>query len=175
MNVTITHVPLLGLPPPTGPHELAWSYILDAVFADAYHAGVGHMDVVLPSTGLAEATETRAALCAVQNRGVCSAIALLGGPMPVRDGYERAYAVRFGTLAPRALRRLTNNAMGDMTLEDELGVFTPAARLWGVPIRLAAMARRPDLVDRSLAAMRHGFAVQGNRHAFYRLLTWGRP
>ena len=174
MNVTITHAPLPGLPPPTGPHELAWSYILDAVFADAYHAGVGHLRVILPTAALTGNVEIRALVSRrtpqPERQGVAD---LGGGETPVGDA-TRVYAMGFGTMAPSALRRLGRIEPPGFTSVSHLSCFTPAARLWGVPIRLAQSIGRPDLVDRGMAAMRRAFAAERDPHAYYQLSVWGR-
>ena len=174
MNVTITHAPLPGLPPPTGPHELAWSYILDAVFADAYHAGIAQLQVILPTDRLTEDVEIRALLSRRPETPGGTAVADLGGGNPSFAGANRAYLLRFGTLAPRALRSLERSAPEGLTLASNLCCFTPATRLWGIPIRFASAASRPDLVDRAMAAMRRSFGAERDPHAYYQLTTWGR-
>ena len=174
MKVTITHSPLPGLPALAGPHELAWSYILDAVFADAYHAGVGHMEVLTPGPEYEELIRVRAELSASESTATKSALAQLGGSSLTTDNHTRIYGLGFGTLAPAPLRRTQQGPFTGFALVDVIGVYTPAAKMWGIPIRVAAVAGRRDLVNRALAAMRHQFAVRNSRHAYYVLRTWSR-
>lgn len=174
MNVTITHAPLPGLPAPTGPHELAWSYILDAVFADAYHAGVGHLQVVLPTDRLDDDVEIRGFVSRRTPPSEVMAVAdLAGGETPLGDA-TCVYSLGFGTMAPRALRRLGRSEPPGFMLVSHLSCFTPAARLWGIPIRLARSVDRPDFIDRGMASMRRSFAVERDPHAYYQLSVWGR-
>lgn len=172
MNITIAHSPLPGLPPPTGPHELAWSYILDAVFADAYHAGVKDMHVVLPTARLTRDVEVRAFLSQQERSPRLRAVAVLGGNSPSVDLADRVYMLGFGTLAPGGLRRLRTQPLVNMKPVGHLSCFTLSALLWGFPIRLARLANRPDLVDRALAAMRQVFATPRSPHAYYQLTVW---
>ena len=173
MNVTITHAPLPGLPAPTGPHELAWSYILDAVFADAYHAGVGELQVILPTDRLTEDVEIRAQVSRRSAPGTRRAVANLAGGHGDYAAVDRAYQLRFGVMAPGVLRRVGQPRPGGLNQIMNLSCFTLAARLWGVPIRVAHAAKRPDLVDRAMAAMRRSFAAERDPYAFYQLSTWG--
>ena len=174
MNVTITHAPLPGLPAPTGPHELAWSYILDAVFADAYHAEIGHLHVILPTDLLKADVEVRALASRRTPTPEGRAVADLGGGETPLDDATRVYLLGFGTMAPRALHRLGRDEPAGFTSVSHLSCFTPAARLWGIPIRLARSVDRPDLVDRGMAAMRRSFAAERDPHAYYQLSVWGK-
>ena len=166
------HAPL-DLPAPTGPHELAWSYLLDGIFADAYAAGVGDLRVSLPIPQLQDLVELRAALTRSVPSADGRASALLGADREADDG-ARTYVLGFGSLAARTLRRLAPPALEGWTLATELSVFTLESRLWGLPIRAAGIAGRPDLVDRGMRAMRCAFARSGHRHAYYHLAVWER-
>ena len=175
MNVTITHAPLPGLPPPTGPHELAWSYILDAVFADAYHAGVSALDAVLPTGLLDDDVQLRAELTRPRAGSAYRAVFGCRADPSALSGAVRWYQLGFGRLAPAALRAHKVKPPTDWRREACWGYFTLAARAWGVPIRAAHTLRRPDLVDRAMAAMRGSFARPGDRGAYYVLDVWSRP
>jgi hypothetical protein len=165
---------IASLPAPSGQHELAWSYILDAVFADAYHAGVGYLKVLLPTAALMGDVEIRALVSRRMPQPEGRAIADLGGGKTLARDATRVYSLGFGTMAPRALRRLERNEPTGFTTVSHLSCFTPAARLWGIPIRLARSANRPDLVDRGMAEMRRSFAAERDPHAYYQLSVWGR-
>lgn len=174
MHVTIKHAPLPGLPLPTGPHELAWSYVLDAVFSDAYHAGIGHLQVTLPFENLVPAVEVRAQLSRGMRPSAANATADLSGSLSQVTDATRVYLLGFGALAPRALRSIARCQTTGLTLVGHLSCLTPAARLWGIPIRLAQAMKREDLVDRSMAAMRRSFASERDPHAYYQLNVWGK-
>ncbi len=174
MRVDIEVNEIAGLPAPRGQHELAWSYILDAVFADAYHAGVGDLQVILPTAALTADVEIRALVSRRTPPPVGRAIADLAGGKALVGDATRTYSLGFGTMAPRALRSLGRNEPTGLAMVGHLSCFTPAARLWGIPIRLAGSIDRPDLVDRGMAAMRRSFAAERDPHAYYQLSVWGR-
>ena len=174
MNVTITHALLPALPPPTGPHELAWSYILDAVFADAYHAGVTDLDVQLPTADLDEDVRLRAELSRGRSEDTSRAAMTCLSDAVVPTEALKWYRLGFGRLAPASLRTPTPAPPEGWRHQESWGYFTLAARLWGLPIRGAYVLRRPDLVDRAMAGMRMRFARPGNRSAYYVLDVWSR-
>lgn len=161
--------------PPQGQHELAWSYILDAIFADAFRTGQGRLDVWLPHEGLFDEVRLRADLSG--RRGVESgrAMAFLGGMQEIPVDVRRLYLLAFGGIAPMALRRSSRApSRSRWRKEDHLSTYTVKAMLWGIPIRLAGAARRPDLVDRATFAMRRDFASGSDPMAYYQLTTWSR-
>ena len=174
MNVTITHALLPALPPPTGPHELAWSYILDAVFADAYHAGVTDLDVEVPTADLDEDVQLRAELSGQQSEGSSRAVMTCRPDAVVPNEARKWYRLGFGRLAPAALRTPATAPPAGWRHRETWGYFTLAARFWGLPIRAAYVLRRPDLADRAMAAMRRRFARPGDRSAYYVLDVWSR-
>jgi len=165
---------LAGFPDISGAHELSWSYILDAVFADAYHAGVDRLTCTLPTKALATAVQLRADLTQVVERpaGGTAVAELTGGAPPV-ELPDRLYALSFGAAAPRRLRA-GPTVRPAMALSTSLSVFTLPARLWGVPLRLFAALRRPDLYDRASFAMRRDFARTDHVPAYYHLSVWSR-
>lgn len=164
----------LDVPPLDGPHELAWSYLLDAIFADAYHAGVAFLHVSVPDPALVAEVELRAELSDGRPSGDTRALALLGAMRDVPQDAERLYLLAFGMMAPAALRRLPKHPISGWSIEHRLGAYTWKARAWGAAIRWAAFRKRPDLVDRAMLAMRRDFARPGDATAYYRLGTWSR-
>lgn len=169
--------PLVQLPAPVGAHELAWSYLLDAVIADAYGAGLSLLRLSLPAEGLEDEVRLRAALSRRAKGASRDAIgvALLGAAhLPPGDA-TRLYCVTFGLLAPRELRTLSVPVAAPWRLADELSVYCLPAQLWGGPIRLASLFNRPDLGDRAMFKMRRLFVRRGRYPAYYHLKIWSRP
>ncbi len=169
---------LPNLPPPTGAHRLAWSYLLDTVFADAYHAGVQLLRVALPPTfevGLAARTgfDTHP-----EPRYPGSPTTASFGLAEPRESDLRSYRLRFGLLAPASLRRQARSAApptGPFELRGNLYVYTLRARLFGVPMRLFNMLGRPLAADRALLGLRQTFASEYPTPCYYILETWSRP
>lgn len=172
MVVNVQVQPLAGFPEVTGAHELAWSYILDAVFADAYHAGLSALSINLPSQSLKVATELRAELSRREGDSGAEGVVLLGRSDTFPPNCRRAYSLWFGRLAPRALQRLQSRQVEGWDLQSHLSVFTLKARLWGVPIRLFKSMNRPDLVDRAMFVMRRDFASYQSTTSYYNLNIW---
>ena len=167
---------LAQLPAPVGAHELAWSYLLDAVIADAYGAGLSLLRVSLPVAGLEDEVRLRAALSrrAEAASPAATGVAFLGAAhLPLGDA-TRLYRVTFGFLAPRDLRTLPVPVTVPWRLTDELSVYCLPARLWGGPIRAAALLNRPDLGDRAMFRMRRLFVRRGRHPAYYHLEFWRR-
>lgn len=200
MKVTVTVSPLESLPAASGAHELAWSYLLDAIFADAYTSGLAELHIDLPHAELEDAVKLRTpplqrAASRSKHTGVkspgkgLSGSAVLGGAL-LRDpalvstpprlsdldfgAPRRLYTLGFGSLAPSQLRRLRAHTAGWQRLT-QLNVYCWPARLWGFPIRSAALLGRNDLEDRALFAMRRTFTSYRRRPAFYHLTSWGQP
>lgn len=176
MNVEVSVSPLAGLPAPVGAHELAWSYLLDAVMADAHRRGLGALRVSVPEASLKADMHLRAALSrrerqAAEGPGVGAA--LLGSERVLPADATRLYSLEFGLLASGALRRVRTETRG-WRLEEHLSVYCLSARLWGGPIRAAALLGRTDLGDRAMFGMRRAFASKHRHPAFYHLCIWGR-
>lgn len=171
MKVDVRVRELPGMPEPNGPHALSWSYLLDAVFADAYHRRLASLRVLVPAAALAAEVEERADVTPPRPDTVGAGVAwLTGAPDAAEgadDGPEARYLLTFGRLAPRVLR--SSNGVPDPSMKDRLSVYTWRARLLGLSIRLAAMRRRPEAQDRALAAMRRAFACAGDAPAYYHL------
>jgi len=174
MRTEIAVSALPGFPEVTGVHELAWSYLLDAIFADAYHAQLGVLHLQLPSQVLVSGAELRAALNSSREGSSGAGVAVLGLDRTVPTGVRRAYLLSFGRLAPRALQVLPASTLPSWRLEHRLSTFTLKAKLWGIPIRLASGVSRPDLVDRAMFAMRQDFSRSGVTPSYYRLSTWSQ-
>jgi len=176
VNVEVHVSELVHLPRIRGAHELSWSYLLDAMFADAYHAGVTRLLCFLPTAELADAVALRADLTR-PGPGACDCIAIadFAGRGITDPDAKRRYRLSFGILAPRSLRSQTKPPPQTGDPLSVLSVFTLTARLWGLPLRtysVAHFARRYDLAS---VAMRRRFASTGKVPAFYHLSTWGNP
>lgn len=172
MELELTVRELPGLPAPRGAHQLAWAYLLDALFADAWQAGAAHLTLTLPHPELLPEVLLRAELS--PPRGDATALALLAGPDTTEpgDGPVRIYGLDFGVLAPAALRRIRPPDPAGRRLVQQLWAYTWRARLLGVPMRLANELRRPHLADRAMFSMRQGFASDEPTPAYYRLRGW---
>lgn len=162
-----------GFPRPIGPHELSWSYILDFVFSDAYHANVERLICVLPSKDLVDAVELRAELTPHKSgRGSGVAIADLAGRGVACRDYARTYALALGMIAPKRLRSQITRPLADTPPATTLSVFTLAARLSGIPLRAYWTARLPRHYDRASFAMRRRFTRSRVTPAYYHLYAW---
>jgi hypothetical protein len=160
---------LPGFPDLEGPHELAWGYLLDRVFADAYRSGVASLRVVLPHPALAEWARWRAEQTPgyrPQGPSPATGFAALDGSRPQEA--DRIYALRFGLLAPAALRRRARHP-ALWRLESRLFVYTLPALLAGLPMRLSA----PQLRDLGWLAMRRRFVSERPVAAYYCLEIGG--
>ncbi|PZA06433.1 MULTISPECIES: hypothetical protein [unclassified Meiothermus] len=164
MELEVQLNPLPGFPRLEGAHELAWSYLLDAIFADAYRAGVRRLKVVLPHPELQAGVELRSRL--TPPSGASTALALLA-PAPLGQA-ERIYTLEFGPLAPASLRR-TKPLRPGKEPEQRLYVYTLRARLAGVGMRLPS----PAASDRAWRRVRQSFASPQPAPSFYRLFIWG--
>lgn len=169
----LRHTPheLPGLPDPVGAHHLAWSYLLDAVCADAYHAGVTELELALPAAFAAEIEARRpfpGSVAPSASGGTATAVLAVGGP---RAEQSRHYRLRFGALAPAALRASTRVGVADPEFElvARLHVYTLRTRLLGVPMRLLNLLERPRPADRALIALRHAFASHRPTPSYYLL------
>lgn len=174
MRVEVAVSPLPMLPPPLGAHELAWSYLLDAVMADASGAKLGALQVSVPDAALAEEVRLRAELSCEGERARLGA-ALFGAEGAIPTGTTRLYRLEFGVLAPRALRRLRTKVPDGWRCEAQLSVYRVQAKGWGGLIRLGALLGRTDLGDRAVFAMRRSFAAPGHPLAYYHLSVWSCP
>lgn len=164
MELEVQLNPLPGFPALEGAHELAWSYLLDVLFADAYHAGVGRLEVVLPHPDLREGVGLRARL--TPSSGDKTGLALLA-PAPSGKA-DRVYTLEFGLLAPARLRRTKPTRPGKEP-QGSLYVYTLRAKLAGLGMR----SPNPAWADRAWRAVRQHFASTQSTPSFYRLLIWG--
>lgn len=155
---------LPSFPDPVGAHELAWGYLLDRVFADAYHSGVGSLSLVLPHPALAEWAQWRAEQTPA--KGGRSGFAALDGSRP--QSAERVYALRFGLLAPPVLRGRAQRGVIPR-VESRLYVYTLPALLAGLPMRLST----PRLRDVGWLGMRRHFVSEKPVAAYYCLEIGG--
>jgi hypothetical protein len=160
------------VPPPWGAHELAWSYLLDLVFADAYHSSVSALTIVVPDERLVAAVELRTRATPPGRADGAPAVAELGGA-PFAAVPEPRYRLCFGVLAPPQLwrPRCTMSAPAGRVVS----VLTARARAMGVAVRAAAALARPDLEDKAHFAMRSVFAAHSWEPAFYHLRLPAAP
>jgi hypothetical protein len=163
MKLELALTPLEGFPSLQGAHQLSWNYLLDKVFADAYHAGVGTLQLTLPSHDLVAEAELRAHLTPA--RGDKTARAILGSNSTnsFSKTADTLYLLRYGLLAGSLFRNHTAGSRASHLLS----VFTWQARAFGLPIR--ALGRSPQLVDRASFAMRRVFASDTFVPAYYHL------
>lgn len=166
MIVDVRVQDLPALPALAGPHVVSWSYVLDAIFADAYHRRLASLFVAVPSRAIADEVEQRAELSPARSEATGTGVALLAGKNADAPT-EPDYVLAFGRLAPAALRAVNTSTIRPANAY--LSVFTWRARLLGVPIRLAAQLARPHAQDQALAAMRRAFAHAGYVPAYYHL------
>ncbi len=147
-----------------GAHELALAHVLDAIFADAYHAGLETLVWYGGRAWLPE-LELRAELTPIKPSGLRGVIAV-DSVASVVNG-ERLYWIRrrgsVRALAPGAWRRVSI-----------AGWYTPKVRWWGVAIRASRLIGRADWVDRTMAGMRADFGQDGDRRAEYQLAIYQR-
>ena len=147
-----------------GAHELALAHVLDAIFADAYRAGLETLVWHGGRAWLSE-LELRAELTPVKVSGRRGVIAVDSVP-PVADE-ERLYWIRRrGSVRARA--------PGDWRLVRVARWYTPKVRWWGVAIRASRLIGRSDWVDRTMAGMRADFGQDGDGRAAYRLAVYQR-
>lgn len=173
IEVEVTRVP--GLPSPDGAHALAWSCILDEVFADAFMHGITDLEMVLPCEALRDAAEIRADLTSGGRTPGGTAAALLTGAHEAPPPVSRVYVLSFGVVAPRGLRRLRPPVPVGGVPEQTLSVLSWQARGLGIPIRLSGLLKQPNLSDRFMYVMRRRFVAPGHVPAYYHLTTWTMP
>lgn len=162
MNVVLDRVKGPGLPPLLGPHLLAWTALLDEVFADAYHHELETLHFAVPDAVLEEPISLRADLTPTREdaTGVGSVIVGSSGTHPTSA--TRRYRVRFG-MRGFIFGWATQPGMTRLT------AFTLRAAAWSAPIRLARLLGDPHLQDHFHYAMRAGFTDDRHGRAFYSL------
>lgn len=179
MDIHLKIDSLPGYPELSGAHGLAWSYLLDTIFADAYHAKVASLQLVLPSAALEHEATLRVMLSPPKAAGTGEAVAALGAVPEEAGKARRLYTLHYGLLAPRHLRNLPsadpNTDLVEWVCEGQLFVLTWQVRALGVSMRFWNGLRQPQLGDRAMFAMRHAFATPTPTLAFYELRSWGRP
>jgi hypothetical protein len=172
MRVLIEQASVPGFAIPRGAVELAWTYLLDEIFADAWEANLDELTVFLPGEGLAAAVRLRAGLIPDREGAMGRGIALLApGPRP-DPGAARTYRCRYGLFAPRALRSRSVRPDGEIRVRST-NIFTWRARLWGLCMRLGTALRTPALTDLAAVASRRSF-VGGRGPSYCRLSVWTR-
>jgi hypothetical protein len=177
LNVVITVSPLESFPLLNGPHKLSWSYILDHIFADAFHARLAHLEIVLPSATLEKEVGLRASLTSKEVEEKGRGVALLSHISHENTELERVYSLTYGSLAPASFRRTSPHFFSlppsfSASPSSQFSIFTWQASLWSLPIRCARLLRRPDLSDRAICAMRRTFTSETLTPAYYHLTTW---
>lgn len=155
-----------------GPHELAWSVMLDSVFADAFHAGVRNLTVSLSHSDLMDHAKLRAEL--TPTRGdrtaiLCQTFDMLADPI-----YDLAYTIEHGGVLGGAIQKRQLIASHSWTARQQTWVYTWRSRLIGIPIRIANMMGRADQVDRQMRRMRGVFVSRKPTISYYHLTVWER-
>jgi hypothetical protein len=159
VNLGLELTPLDGFPALQGAQQLAWSYLLDRIFADAYHTGVGTLHLSLPSEQLVTDVELRAQLTPSLGDRTAHALLTPTSTTPVEEA-DTLYTLHYGRLSPFYQHKSVSRA------RHLLSVFTWQARVLGLPIRLL---KSPSLVDRAMFAMRQQFTSERHTLAYYHL------
>lgn len=150
--------------PVGGAHALAWTYILDWIFSDAYHAKVRHLECHLGWAHLDHELSLRGSLSG-PGRGSAIAVAWLGASGALSKRASRLYVVHSRCIAP---------GEPGWSLRGHYFIYTWGSRLWGIPIRLATWAGRPDWDDRMMYRMRRGFIAPHRAPCRYQLAIWNK-
>lgn len=172
MLTQVSVEPVHGLPPLGGAHELAWSYLLDEIVADAFHSRLAAVHFTVPSAALWDEVQMRVRPNPLA-AGIGAGAALLAPGQQPPDDARRLYTLALGVLAPPHLRTHRQDPdMDGWVLERQLSVFTWAARGLGLAIRLATLLESPHLADRASLAMRRTFVNVRVVPAYYHLRIW---
>lgn len=171
MQVDIEITPNPGLSRVVGAHELAWCYIFDAIFADAYATGIRELDFVLPTAALVREVELRAEMTPALPAATGTARAVLTNVRAER-GPDRVYTLHLGLTAGRIPWHSAVRPTGYVR-QSGLSVFTWRARFLGIAIRLAHALDRPALADRTMYTVRKFFIGRRTAPAYYHLSVWG--
>lgn len=174
MNVVIERDDRTSLPRPVGGHELAWSHMLDAAFADAYLHDIGELRVAVPRGGIADMAEVRARAALAVEKTEAGVALLCLKRAPARE-ITRLYRIDLGVLArcPK-VQRCKPKETDSWRLERSIYTYTASAAIWGVGSRLAARYAGPALADRCHLSMRRDFISSRPSVAFYVLSFWSR-
>ncbi|PYE55648.1 hypothetical protein DES52_10211 [Deinococcus yavapaiensis KR-236] len=168
MNTTFEGVHESAFPAAVGADQLAWSHLLDFIFADAYRQGVSRLRLRGLPTFLEPDVQLRAQL---SGRGAGREALVLGASHEApSQGVCRVYTITGGVLASPSLR--WRPMLSNWRRLEVRSVLTWRALAWGIPIRMAYLASRPDLADRAHFAMRRDFAYAGLTPARYTLTVW---
>ncbi|MEM7736245.1 MAG: hypothetical protein AAF267_10685 [Deinococcota bacterium] len=176
MNLQLHTHPVEHYPAPVGAHGLAWSYLLDNLFADAYARNISNLIMVLPHEGLVPLCKRRAQLSGQPTLSQASGQALAqlvphDTAKNTTAAIDRFYNLEHGLLAPKNLRtgRLERP---NWQVDAQLFVLTWQVKLWGAAMKLLNQAQRPQLADRATFAMRRQFASATPTPSFYVLRGW---
>lgn len=173
MKVQFTQHDWPQVPDLIGAHKLAWSYLLDYIFADTYHHHVDILELSVPNLGVAREVNERTTVTPSSSRSVSSAFAQLSFSNDMPPQAQRIYRLHFGVLAPVSLRRHHRpTVLAGRTRVASLYVYTWQALMLGIPMRLGNALSCPHWADRSLAKIRQTFTTTDSCPAFYRLDTW---
>ncbi|MHB1627505.1 MAG: hypothetical protein ACYCVB_03885 [Bacilli bacterium] len=154
--------------PIQGPDRMAWNIILDAIFADAFHAGVRELAFFLPFHELAADVELRGELTISELGSETALVCTFPEAIPVVD-FDRLYMIDHGGLRLRKRERTKWIVQHALQPVKQYWVYTWRSRMQGIPIRLAGMLKRPDLVDGAMYRMRLGFVSERATWSYYRL------
>jgi hypothetical protein len=174
MKVSVAFTSVAEPTTPVGAHELAWSYVLDTVVADAYTQRLAALHFVLPRTlGDDLALRTKLSTQARQGGGASVGAALLSDTYSVPMNAARLYTLEIGGFAAFTYPRPSPPASGWRVVR-QLSIYCLPAYLWGVLIRAADLFGSRALSDWAMHRMRRAFARSGRHSAFYQLTIWGR-
>ena len=173
MKLILQIEPLKNFPTLMGAHELAWSYLSDAIFADAYHAGLAELHIFLPNEALCSTMTLRAKLSQGNANSEFGA-ALLNSCNKIPQNSTRLYLLQFGLLAPSSLRNLPRPTLENWESLKTMNVYTLTTKVWGGAMFLSTKLKRPDFYDKASFAMRPNFASECNVPAYYQLSIWKR-
>jgi hypothetical protein len=163
----------IGFPAPTDGHNLAWGYILDSVFADAYLQGISELTVWLPRYEISRMAQTRAASMGTRPHKLRLPAAFCRHDRAALAGISRLYRLQPGTLLrqPTTYRRASIPLFG-WRMEQILYVYTWRAVMWGVSSRVATRVIGNHLADTCHYSMRQAFTSPVVTPAFYVLSIW---
>lgn len=149
------------------PHELAWQYALDLMLSYAYTHGIRHLkceSAWQPIAGLIQEPSERG-----REGGAipADAVAFLGVDPTWPSGVRTVFVLE--EASGRGFR-----PSPQWTVGQRYSIYTHAAKLYGLVMRLGQWLKRPDIEDWGIFGVRKTFVAQNRRPATYRLAVWVR-
>lgn len=146
-----------------GPHELAWSMMLDVIYADAYRHDIGDIRFAVGIDELHEEIALREGFA--RHNTADHAAAWLCKQGVAADEHRLYLVERVGDSVQIPAK---------WALDRTYYVFTWRARWMGVFIRLAQALRQPQWVDKAMYRMRKVFFSERATPSYYKLHIWTR-